>query len=227
MDSFRLQSRHGNRNVSVYLPHGYEDGSSEYPVIVLTEDKFWMHNADLPNTLDHLIGKSVRPLIAAFVSGQFREYGGAATRGYVDMIGKDLIPELDRRYRTKKNGKDHAIMGRRAGAVAAVYAALAYPAAFDQCVPISYGRADSVRQYEIAKLIEGLVGRPPRFHFHWNRYDIWRPQSFDVREQSRELAGTLTENEFEVVTMVRLDGAGWKSWSIQAGHALEALFPIE
>ena len=66
------------------------------------------------------------------------------------------------------------------------------------------------------------VGDKPRLFITWNRYEIWRPQSFDVREQSKTLASELEGLGFDVTTEERLDGAGWRSWSAQAAHALQA-----
>lgn len=72
----------------------------------------------------------------------------------------------------------------------------------------------------IAERIAGISGRKPRFYIAWNRYDIWRPQSFDVREQSRSLFHHLRRSGFEVFGGERLDGAGWGSWRVLAGEAL-------
>ena len=93
---------------------------------------------------------------------------------------------------------------------------------FGGCIAISYGRADTVRQRKISAFMRACEGDKPRLFITWNRYEIWRPQSFDVREQSKSLAAELEGLGFEVATEERLDGAGWRAWSAQAAHALQA-----
>ena len=66
-------------------------------------------------------------------------------------------------------------------------------------------------------------GDKPRLFITWNRYEIWRPQSYDVREQSQSLASELEGHGFDVTTEERLDGAGWRSWRVQAADALQAM----
>ncbi|MCH8806585.1 MAG: hypothetical protein IH986_10915 [Planctomycetes bacterium] len=139
------------------------------------------------------------------------------------MLATELIPELDRRFRTRTNATDRIIFGHRGAAVAAVYAALEYPEVFGNCAAISFGRADTVRSRHIAGRIERASDHRSRFYIAWNRYEIWRPQSFDVREQSKSLASELDRHRFEVRGVERIDSAGWSSWRVQAGEALSAL----
>ena len=230
VESFQLiDMETGGRRIRVYLPHGYDGGQSRHPVVIMTDGREWMGAGAMTGVLDHLVESSIQPPIVAFVHpsprGSGRELGGGGTREYARMLSEKLVPELDRRYRTRPDPAERIILGKRGAAVSAVYAALAYPQVFGHCVAISYGRADTVRHKLIAGLISGSSGGKPRFYVAWNRYDIWRPQSFDVREQSRELTERLKGSGFEVLGGERLDGAGWVSWRILAGQALQALLP--
>ncbi len=225
LESFQLDG--AARRVQVYLPHGYDSGADRYPVVIVNEGWEWVDAGGLPNTLNHLAGEQIKSPIVVVVHGASRgggrELGGAQTRAYARMLADELVPELDRRCRTQAKAGGRIIFGKRGAAVAAVYTALAHPGVFGQCVAISYGRADTVRAELIAELVGKASGRRPRFYVAWNRYEIWRPQSFDVREQSSTLAAGLKRQGFEVLGGERLDGAGWGSWRVAAGEALLAL----
>lgn len=53
------------------------------------------------------------------------------------MLAEKLVPELDRRYRTRTDAAARTVFGKRGAAVAAVYAAGRCPNVFGQCVAIS------------------------------------------------------------------------------------------
>ncbi len=220
MDSFR----HQGRRIRVFLPPGYAGSESRYGLTVVTDGEAWIEDGNLPNTVNHLTESRIEPTILAFVDGgRSRELGGMGTKSYAAMLARQLVPELERRYRTRGTSAFRTILGKRGGAVAAVGAALAHPTVFGQCVAISYGRADTIRAQWIEKSLRKVRGDKPRFFIGWNRYDIWRPQSFDVRTQSRALVADLTAHGFQVLGGERLDGAGWESWKILAGEAFLAL----
>ncbi len=193
--------------------------------MVVAGGRDWLDRGNLTNTLNQLISSQIEPVIVAFAQGGGgnRELGGNGTHSYVRMLATELIPELDRRFRTRTEANDRVIFGHRGAAVAAVYAALDYPEVFGHCAAISFGRADTVRSRHIARRIETASNRKARFYITWNRYEIWRPQSFDVREQSKSLAAELDRHGFEVLDVERNDSAGWSSWRVQAGEALSAL----
>lgn len=229
-DSFTLRTRSvgGSRDVRVYLPPDYRSRSERrYPLVVVNGGRAWLNEGMLPNTLNHLAAQGMDMPLVVFMAAtsreSYRELGGAGTQSYVNMLVRDLMPELDRRYRIRPGASQRIIFGRRSGAVAAVYAALQYPEVFGQCIAISYGRADTVRQKKINEFMRACSDERPRVYLAWNRYEIWRPQSFDVRDQSMRLARDLKDLGFDVVDTERLDGAGWGSWRAQAGQAFQAL----
>ena len=216
--------RIGNRRVEVYLPHGYLDSDKKYPLVVVTDGQAWSGSGRLTNVVNQLSESSIEAPIVAFVSGgRSRELGGAGTRGYAQHLAREVTRAIHGRYRTRGTPESTTLMGKRGAAVAAVYATLAYPDVFGQCIAISYGRADTVRRDLISAEMRDEFKSKPRFHLSWNRYDVWRPQSFDCRQQSKALFDELESNGFSVKGGERNDSSSWRSWRILAGQSLSQM----
>ena len=58
------------------------------------------------------------------------KYNGGNANNYLDFIVNTLKPEIDKKYRTKTNTKNTAIMGSSLGGLTSYYALLKYPKVF-------------------------------------------------------------------------------------------------
>ena len=89
----------------------------------------------MDRTLDNLLGNSVAPIIVAFVDSLpspdvFTEYGGVLGDDYAHMLVQELIPHLDKNFRTLRQADARAIMGTFLAAQVSLYTALLHPEAF-------------------------------------------------------------------------------------------------
>jgi enterochelin esterase family protein len=128
------------RRTPVYLPPSYPKG--RYPVIMmltgftgfgemLLQRGAWSES--LPERLDRLIG--TRKMAEAIVGMPdcFTRLGGSqylnstATGRYEDHVVKELVPEIDRRYRT--NGR-RAVIGKSSGGYGAMILGMRHPEVF-------------------------------------------------------------------------------------------------
>ena len=218
---FQFQSRNQNysSNVSVYLPHNYQ-GKSKHKLFVVLNGEAWLSSGKPVDLLNNIFETETTSPVVAFVmrGGSNRILGGGATRTYSATIAKDLDTQLRNKFRIDKDSRT-TIVGHRGAAVTAAYSALRYPNVFGRCVTISYGRADTVREDMIQELIESDISNKPEFHIAWNRYDVWRPQSFDCREQSKNLSNQLQRNGFFVTGGEDKTGYGWRSWRVQLANS--------
>jgi enterochelin esterase family protein len=125
------------RCVPVYLPPGYEkpeNASVRYPVIVLLtgyssrgvtllNDQPWQPN--IARRMDRLIAAGAAPAILVMPDG-FTRYGGsqyidsAATGAYESHVVGELIPWLDRSFRTRAEPAGRAVMGKSSGGYGAL-----------------------------------------------------------------------------------------------------------
>ena len=89
------------REISVYLPVDYEAGEGRFPLVMVNYGNQALDQGKWANSLDNLIGESVTALIAAFVPRvSFDEYG-PRVGPFADAIARELVPELERRYRVR------------------------------------------------------------------------------------------------------------------------------
>ncbi len=133
------------REIPVYLPPGYEaEGSRRYPVI------YWLHGfigvgysainrtmwvLSLPELMDRVIRAGAPPAILVMPDGSTR-YGGSqylnspATGRYEDYIIQDLVPYIDRKYRTKAGAAHRGVDGKSSGGYGALVLAMRHPEVF-------------------------------------------------------------------------------------------------
>jgi enterochelin esterase-like enzyme len=164
------------RRATVYTPPGYEDGRMRYPVLYLLhggggDETAWNDNGRASEILDNLIAqKKIVPMIVvmpngnadqsasqAYTAGVARSAagipGGAGPHGESGMIAfprslvQDLIPYIDRHYRTQADRDHRAIAGLSMGGAQTFFTAFnhidrfAWVAAFSGGFPLLPGVA--------------------------------------------------------------------------------------
>ncbi|GEP51321.1 hypothetical protein FNO01nite_19930 [Flavobacterium noncentrifugens] len=136
---------HSTKKIWVYLPKNYKASAKKYPVI-------YMHDAqnlfdaktsfvgewNVDESLDSL---NAQVIVIGIEHGNDKrideltpyknaKYGGGNADAYLEFIVKTLKPEVDKKYRTKTNANNTAIMGSSLGGLVSYYAALKYPEVF-------------------------------------------------------------------------------------------------
>ena len=101
------------REVQIYLPPGYGEGDGRYPLLVVNDGDQALSLGEMDKSLDNLIGKTVAPVIVAFVPTRpiWRELGGSRTAEYTRAQVEELIPLLDTTFRTDARRESRAVMG--------------------------------------------------------------------------------------------------------------------
>ncbi len=133
------------RRVPVYLPPGYEDNQATYPVVYMLagftgRGTFMLNDSAFEETiqerLDRLIASEIiKPLIMVLPDG-FTRYGGSqyinssANGLYEDHLITELVPLIDKRYRTRAEAGYRAIMGKSSGGYGAIVQAMRHPELF-------------------------------------------------------------------------------------------------
>lgn len=128
---------------SVLLPADYKTSGVSYPVVYLLHgygDNYtaWAKGGNIQLLSDNL-GSEIVPMIYVMPDGFNLYYmnNHNGTNRYMDMFVSELVPEIDRIYRTKKDAGQRAVMGYSMGG----YGALILPAknqnVFKVSVPLS------------------------------------------------------------------------------------------
>ena len=127
----------------VYLPPGYEDNPSKrFPVLwslaAYTNagpgQVAWRnHGETLPERLDRLIHEGLIPPVMMVFPDCYTSLGGnqyvntPAMGRYADHIVEELIPALDRDFRTIPNWEARAVFGKSSGGFGALHLAMHFP----------------------------------------------------------------------------------------------------
>lgn len=214
------------REVQVYLPPGYADGDERYPLLIVHHGNFILEQGQMDHTLDNLIGKTIEPIVVAFVPRlHWAEYAGSRPDSYARALVEELIPALDRTYRTRGDRESRGLMGAASAGFVSVYAVASYPQEFGRLATQSFYLGDRGEEL-MATLGESKLGTQ-RVFLQWSRRDYFDERTgIDAAGQTQQLAELLQQQGLEPVTLETGDGPGWYGWSARQDKALEALYPL-
>ncbi len=139
-----------NRRMYVYTPPGYESGTEHYPVLYLLhggggDEDAWTNMGRAPQIFDNLIAKGqVKPMILVMTNGNSTQIAaqnvelsgdsgpevhtnkGGFRRNITEFpqsLVQDVIPFIDKNYRTISNRENRAIAGLSMGGAQTFYTA--------------------------------------------------------------------------------------------------------
>ena len=121
---------------NVALPAGYEGGDARYPVIYFLHGRGGNENSDAGGFSSMVRGAvnagTMPPAICVFPNGSLSFYLDDPERQVFGetLIVNELVPEVDRRYRTIAAGSGRALAGFSMGGAGAVRLAIKYPELF-------------------------------------------------------------------------------------------------
>ncbi len=129
----------GKRRVWFYLPPGYAASSDAlFPVVYVLDGANYVERMDVPHVLDHLIAnKTIPPVIAVFAEPADRQEEYARNPRWRAFIANELVPVVDRRFRTFPTPDHRVILGSSLAAYGAVDLAVAAPSVFGLCAAIA------------------------------------------------------------------------------------------
>lgn len=131
------------RQLPVYLPPGYDDGSSRrYPVAFYLAGflgtgrsqlnwKPW--GEGLPARVDRLIAEgTLGPMIVAFPDcftalGGSQYINSSACGAYDDHLNRELVPLVDANFRTAAGAEHRAVLGKSSGGFGAIVQGMLHP----------------------------------------------------------------------------------------------------
>jgi len=133
------------RQIPVYLPPGYDETQAHYPVVYLLSGftgrgTFMLNDSafdeNIQERMDRLIVRDqVQPMILV-MPDCFTRFGGSqylnssATGRYEDHLIRELVPFVDRQYRTRAEASYRAIAGKSSGGYGALVQAMGHPDLF-------------------------------------------------------------------------------------------------
>ena len=171
------------RRAYVYTPAGYETGTDRYPVLYLLhggsgDEDAWSSCGRATQILDNLIAQGrARPMVVVMPNANITRIAApdlvpapaslpanqdpGRFRKFPESLVKDLIPFIDKTYRTLTDREHRAIAGLSVGGAQAMYAAFnnldlfAWVAAFSGGYPVMPGAAINVAPPPNAASLKG------------------------------------------------------------------------
>lgn len=136
VEEFDLESKvlNNRRRVYVYLPPSYAtEATSRFPTLYVHDGGEYLTRALLATVLDNLIHSGeVAPLIAVMVDPVDRGLEYWANEDYGRFTEQELLPYIDRRYRTLARREARGVMGASLGGLISTYLALSRPHLFSK-----------------------------------------------------------------------------------------------
>jgi 23S rRNA (adenine2503-C2)-methyltransferase len=129
----------GPRRVWFYVPPGYAANTELlYPVVYVLDGSNYVEKMDVPRVLDHLIAnKAIPPVIAVFTEPGDRQEEYSRSPRWRAFMANELVPAVDKRFRTFSAPDQRVILGSSLAAYGAVDLAVEYPSLFGLCAAIA------------------------------------------------------------------------------------------
>lgn len=121
---------------TVYLPDGYADSCRRYPVVYLLHgsagDEFdWLAKGKVEATLDRLIAdKRIPPVIVVMPGHKGMWWVDGNAEKAETVLLKELLPEVEQRFRTIAERAGRAVAGLSAGGYGTIRLAFTHPELF-------------------------------------------------------------------------------------------------
>lgn len=138
-ETFDSRSLGGKRRVWFYLPPGYAAAKDDlFPVMYVLDGGNYVEKMDVPHVLDHLIAnQTIPPVIAVFSEPADRQEEYSRNPKWRAFIANELVPAVDKRFRTFPTPDHRVILGSSLAAYGAVDLAVAAPSVFGLCAAIA------------------------------------------------------------------------------------------
>jgi outer membrane protein assembly factor BamB len=203
----------------VWLPPGYDQGDDRYPVVYV-HNRHARERGGWPETLDRVVGRSVAPLIVVFPEPP-------RMRGFGDLFVEQVVPEIDRRYRTKAERDSRANVGMGWPGMSASRLTLANSELFGVLgVQSMYLLEEQMNAVKEAAAEIDAASTPMRIYLEWGRWDLISPhEEMNMRQSSRWAWDFFTERGWQPIGGEVWDSTDFASWRNRTGVMLEALFP--
>ena len=226
-----------NRRLTVYTPYGYETNpKAKYPVLYLLhgaggDEEAWSSMGRTAQILDNLIQKGLaKPMIVVMPNGNPNQQA-AQTFGlptteydwrdpanrnlYVQSLVEEIVPFIEKNYRTVAKKSHRAIAGLSMGGGHTIAATGMYPNTFDYICPLSMGANKSE---ELNAQLQGI--KKAGYKLYW----LACGNTDFLFDQANELDQALTENGLDHTYYVSEGGHVWANWRLYLNTFAPLLF---
>lgn len=156
----------------------------------------------------------IKPFIIVFLDPKDRMKEYWANDDYAKFLATEVVPEIDKRYKTIKTRDGRALLGASLGGVTSIWTALKYPDVFG----LVGGQSNSfwIDNERVVKEIERLDAAKTKFKFYID------DGTLEGVEDSRKVVKILRDKGFDVTYIEGESGHNWTSWRDRLADAFIA-----
>lgn len=207
----------GSREVTIYLPPGYEQSQELCPVVLFHDGPDYLSLGSAANVLDNLIHEGrIPPTIGVFVPAVDRnqEYAGSKIDVFTDFIVNTVMSTVDTRYRTRRDPSARAMIGSSNGGNISLYIAMKHPDVFGNSAAQSSNIISTISNtFENGPLL------PLRLFLDLGKYDI--PVLIPL---VHGFVPVLQSKGYDFRYQEYNEGHSWGNWRAHIDDALEYFF---
>ena len=211
------------------MPVGYDGTTDRYPAAYVLDGDGARVQGLVPRSLDQLMPARVAPALVVFHGNM--DWGSAklspedALPLEIDIIVKEIVPLIDRRFRTLATPAGRAIVGHLWFGITATHLAFHDSRVFGALGLQSFFMLDTDR-LGIEPHVTTAAETPLRVYHDWGFYGhVSTREAADLRETNRRFNVYLRAKGFEPAGGEAQDGLGWASWRNRTDRLFAALFP--
>lgn len=216
-EKFEIDSKDfGKRTISVYLPAEYETSAEKFGALFLQDGTEYEKRAYAPGVIDRLIKESkIKPFILVFIDPKDRIKEYWANDQWADFIANEVVPEVDKRYRTIANRDGRALLGASLGGITSLHIGLRHPDKFSRLG----GQSSSfwVDNERVVKELEKMDPAKTKFRFYLD------DGIFEGVDDSRRVNVMLHGRGYPVTYIEGSTGHNWTAWRERLAAAFIAL----
>ena len=223
-----------SRRMAIYTPAGYEKNTKKkYPVLYLLhggggDEEAWPSMGRAVQILDNLIAKGLaEPMIVVMPNGNPNQRAAQTLNlptdgkvngqnAYVNSLVKEIVPFIDKEYRTIAKADGRAIAGLSMGGGHTTSATLTYPGVFSYICPLSCGIRESE---ELDAQLQGI--KKAGYKLYW--IGVGKDDTM-AYQGSLVLDKHLTDNGMKHTLYVSEDAHVWKNWRLYLDTFAQLLF---
>lgn len=219
--SFSSAIMANTREVSIFLPSGYDANRADpYPIILYHDGSDYLNAAGITTILDNLIGAGrVEPLVAVFANPLDREaeYATTETAEFTRLIVGELMPWVEEMVHVSSDPARRAVTGPSYAGLASARHCFQHPEEFGLCAPFS--PSFWVSEGALLESIAEGDATPIKWYVEWGTYEP------SIAATGHLFQDVLSRQGAEFQANEWHEGHSWGMWRAHQDDMLEYFFP--
>jgi len=217
-----------NRKVKIYIPAGYKY-LSDLPVLFVLDGFEAIDFMSYPTVLDNLIAsRKIEPVLAVFIppADRYSEFMGALQQPFMNAICDELLPAIDRKFKTASDPRKRGITGISAGGHLALLTVFSRPDKIQCGAGQSATMTDKLYESFHSFLKRGKNRPTLSIYFDVGRYDLpgGTVKNLTFYQANEDFHLELEKAGIKHVFQAVNDGHEWANWRERTDDILCCFF---